>query len=63
VYNIQKLERKCHSRLPARPENVFNYTARDIALMGVNPYMEWWRDYAAPAAKLNEEMIKETYDI
>lgn len=33
--------------LPARPENVFNYSARDIALMGINPYMEWWRDYSA----------------
>lgn len=33
--------------MPARPENVFNYTARDIALMGANPYMEWWRDYSA----------------
>lgn len=31
--------------LPAQAQSVFNYRAYDIALMGANPYIEWWRDY------------------
>ena len=31
--------------LPSQAQSVFNYRARDIVLMGANPYIEWWQDY------------------